>query len=517
MDEAEAIRKKSARSMNGALCGYLKTRIQFARAAVGALTDRAEDQGSALYNKVRNEELERQVRALERSVERLKEDLRQSEERNQELRARLRGFEERLGSLSLSMEEDGNNTGAVESIRARKETRRREDVSGPGFPGGREKGLLTEHAEILRMYDQRLAEQSKLLEQAIAMSRPAGAEDQKASDMPKKKDPRIISDVQIASPRHAVDQVSGAASAESATESPLWRAVGNARPKRPTDRFRSNMEAGSSLTTPGRGRKERIPRQAKPRPGNAVVVIKTKEDNKVPYSEILKMARQRMDIKELGIVDPRIRLAASGGVLLEIAGPEGHARADALANKIKLALNEEVEVSRPVKFGELRLKGIDPSVSQDEIINILATAGGCAPGQVRLRPIRRNVRGVQSVWAKCPLSSAFKLADLQKIGAGWSVMHVELLRSRPTQCYKCWGYGHVRSMCKANVDKSGNCFNCGEAGHSIGNCSSPPKCMVCKESNKTFNHRMGSTICSSLVTARGSNSNRYRNIQSVTD
>jgi len=31
LDEAEAIRKKSANSMNGALSGYLKTRIQFAK------------------------------------------------------------------------------------------------------------------------------------------------------------------------------------------------------------------------------------------------------------------------------------------------------------------------------------------------------------------------------------------------------------------------------------------------------------------------------------------------------
>lgn len=160
-------------------------------------------------------------------------------------------------------------------------------------------------------------------------------------------------------------------------------------------------------------------------------------------------------------MDPKIRLAASGGVLLEIAGPEGHSRADALADSLKRVLNEEAEVSRPIKFGELRLRGIDPSVGQDEIISILATAGGCAPNQIRVGPIRKNIRGVQSVWARCPLSSAIRLANLQKIEAGWSTMYVELLKGRPTQClsFKCWGYGHVRSMCKSSVDKSGNCFN----------------------------------------------------------
>lgn len=160
--------------------------------------------------------------------------------------------------------------------------------------------MFAEHAEILRMYDQRLAEQAKLLDQAIAMSRPVKVGEVNAADQPEKKGPRIIGNVQVAPPRHVVDSVSGIASPESAAESPRWRAVRKDRPRRLKDRNRSDTEAAGNSVTPGGGNKERNPRQVKLRPSNAVVVIKTKENCKAPYSEILKLARQRVNIKELG-------------------------------------------------------------------------------------------------------------------------------------------------------------------------------------------------------------------------
>jgi len=136
------------------------------------------------------------------------------------------------------------------------------------------------------------------------------------------------------------------------------------------------------------------------------------------------------------------------------------------------------------------MRGIDPSVGPEELVRILAASGDCKPDQIRLGPIRRNVRGVQSAWVRCPLSSAVKLVDLQKVEAGWSAMHIELLKIRPTQCFKCWNYSHVRSICRASIDRSGNCFNCGKARHSIGNCNSLPNCVICREAGMSHSHRM---------------------------
>jgi len=81
------------------------------------------------------------------------------------------------------------------------------------------------------------------------------------------------------------------------------------------------------------------------------------------------------------------------------------------------------------------------------------------------------MHGMQSVWARCPLTAAFRLAEIGSVDElEWSVIRIELLRARPTQCYKCWHYGHVRSNCRSSQDRSGHCFGCGADDHSIREC-----------------------------------------------
>lgn len=38
---------------------------------------------------------------------------------------------------------------------------------------------------------------------------------------------------------------------------------------------------------------------------------------------------------------------------------------------------------------------------------------------------------------------------------------VELLKARPLQCFKRWGYGHTKNKCTAEIDRSGICYRCG--------------------------------------------------------
>ena len=100
-----------------------------------------------------------------------------------------------------------------------------------------------------------------------------------------------------------------------------------------------------------------------------------------------------------------------------------------------------------------------------------------------------------SVWVRCPLSAARKLAQLNRIVIGWSASRVEILPSRPMQCFKCLRTGHVKAQCRAMVDRSGRCFRCGERGHAAKGCQAPVKCPICSDLGAPAGHRMGSINC----------------------
>lgn len=103
-----------------------------------------------------------------------------------------------------------------------------------------------------------------------------------------------------------------------------------------------------------------------------------------------------------------------------------------------------------------------------------------------------------TVWARCPLAAAIQVASEEKIRIGWTVARVELLKARPTQCYRCWQYGHVRSACTAKEDYSNACFNCGNHGHAMRECRAKPYCVLCGGKSRNPEHRSDSNICETL-------------------
>ncbi|EFN87193.1 hypothetical protein EAI_04807, partial [Harpegnathos saltator] len=142
-----------------------------------------------------------------------------------------------------------------------------------------------------------------------------------------------------------------------------------------------------------------------------------------------------------------IRRAANGRRLLEISGPDGPARADSLAIKLRAVFGDSALVSRPMAKGELRLSNLDDSVTVSEVAEVVAFNGGCEVTDIRTGPIRPIMNGMGSVWIQCPMAVAVKLAKLGRIRVGWVSARVELLRTRPMQCFKCWEFGHVREAC----------------------------------------------------------------------
>jgi len=124
---------------------------------------------------------------------------------------------------------------------------------------------------------------------------------------------------------------------------------------------------------------------------------------------------------------------------------------------------------RPVRKAEFRLRGLDPSVTIEELRETIAKADGYSVSAVSISGIRRLVSGHRVAWISCPASVAHSLSEGRFLQVGWSSASIDSVRIKRLQCYRCWEFGHARSACRASVDRTGQCFRCGEAGHMADN------------------------------------------------
>lgn len=76
---------------------------------------------------------------------------------------------------------------------------------------------------------------------------------------------------------------------------------------------------------------------------------------------------------------------------------------------------------------------------------------------------------------------------------------MELLKARPTLCFRCWGKGHIKAQCKSVVDRNRTCYRCGVVGHTAVGCLAPVSCALCREGGRDHGHRVGSSMCVSML------------------
>lgn len=125
------------------------------------------------------------------------------------------------------------------------------------------------------------------------------------------------------------------------------------------------------------------------------------------------------------------------------------------------------------------MRGLDRYTLSDKLVAAVATVGGCWPKEVRVGDIKFPTRGMETVWAHCPIAAANKAAVARTIQVGWSRVAGELLDRRPLQCFQCLERGRVQQHCSSPIDRRGCCYRCGDAGHLARDCGARPRCPVC--------------------------------------
>lgn len=331
-----------------------------------------------------------------------------------------------------------------------------------------------------------------------------------------KRGPRIVRNVQLVAQPNDASSTGQPSAVEVDNDGWVITATG-ARRRKAKSRGKLSIAVGdasvtSEVPTPMRGvvaapsrtndvRAESVKPPVRRRaPRSAAVAVRCNSES-VSYAEVLRVAREKISFVDMDIFATKIRRSFNGGVLIEISGADGSSKADSLALQLKSVVSEiygdSVSVSRPVAKGELRIIGLDDSVTEEEIRCAIADSGACSLDAIKIGPLRRLGSGMLSAWAQCPLTAALAVSAEGKLRIGWSVARVELLEARPIQCFRCWQFGHMSGSCRASVNRGQCCFRCGEEGHMARNCVAPVCCIVCKERGLEHAHRMGSAQCSS--------------------
>jgi hypothetical protein len=237
------------------------------------------------------------------------------------------------------------------------------------------------------------------------------------------------------------------------------------------------------------------------------VSLSVKEVSGFSQGKAMSLTKRTINLSDLDIEVVKPRKADTEALLLEITGEDADRKASRLAERMAEVLRDyPVKVTVPRRTAELRVSGLEDSVTLEEVVTAVAKAGGCCAYEVNVGVIRTAPRRLGSVWIRCPLTAARKInsstgrrGDDPSIGKhhiGWTAARVSPLQMRGLQYYKCLELGHVRRDCKSMVDRSDLCYRCGMDGHSAKDCLARlPKCPVCADLRLPASHRMESPAC----------------------
>ncbi|XP_020295080.1 uncharacterized protein LOC109860422 [Pseudomyrmex gracilis] len=95
--------------------------------------------------------------------------------------------------------------------------------------------------------------------------------------------------------------------------------------------------------------------------------------------------RRRIKLSDFGISEVRPKRAVTGVLIMEIPDEGNETRADRLQKAISALAGElGVTVTRPVKICELRVRGLDDSITPEEIEQPVVAVGGFWPTDIKV-------------------------------------------------------------------------------------------------------------------------------------
>jgi len=231
----------------------------------------------------------------------------------------------------------------------------------------------------------------------------------------------------------------------------------------------------------------------------SLTIDKRKGGEDRTYASVLAEAKSKVNLPALGIQQLSMRRGVTGSLLLSVTGKQSVEKTNALADSLSQTFSaiKNVRVHRPMRKGEIRIRGLMSLSSREEILMEVASTGECRLEDLRAGPIRFTSSGssVGTMWLRCPERVARSLVRAGGLRVGWITLSVTPLGRRPLQCYRCLAFGHASARCDSGTDRSSCCYRCGKEGHRAADCTASPYCTPCADKGKPTEHRAGSRAC----------------------
>lgn len=152
-------------------------------------------------------------------------------------------------------------------------------------------------------------------------------------------------------------------------------------------------------------------------PTTAAITLRKEGD--ISNAQLLKLAREKIALKDLDIDSIKVRHAVSGNLIIEVTGPNKE-KADQLAGRLKQVLAGKATIVHPQKLGELIIRNMDDSTTVEEVKNEIALLGKAPKDQIKTGEIKTMRNGLGTIWVRCPLESAIRVAEEGIIRLGWT-------------------------------------------------------------------------------------------------
>ncbi|XP_020296116.1 uncharacterized protein LOC109861042 [Pseudomyrmex gracilis] len=111
--------------------------------------------------------------------------------------------------------------------------------------------------------------------------------------------------------------------------------------------------------------------------------------------------RRQINLSDFGITEVRPKRAVTGAFINEILGKNSKARLYAAMS----TLADEFGMKG------LRIKGLDDSITPDEMRDAVVAIGSCRPTKVKVGQVYASPNKLFTAWVQCPIAAAKKVTD----------------------------------------------------------------------------------------------------------